>query len=91
MLTYLDKDSTPVTPAEMGAAPGAYVAVVTLQGNYSGTKQQDIMVRQTTGMSEKGIVNSEKFATTTWYDLNGRKVTAPTKGVFIQNGKKVLK
>ena len=41
--------------------------------------------------SEKGIVNSEKFATATWYDLNGRKVAAPTKkGIYIMNGKKVV-
>ena len=26
-----------------------------------------------------------------WYDLNGRKVTAPTrKGIYIHNGKKVV-
>ena len=46
---------------------------------------------ETTGLSEKGIVNSEKFATATWYDLNGRKVAAPTKkGIYIMNGKKVV-
>ena len=46
---------------------------------------------ETTGLSEKGIVNSEKFATATWYDLNGRKVAAPTKkGLYIMNGKKVV-
>ena len=27
----------------------------------------------------------------TWYDLSGRRVTKPTKGVFIKNGKKVVK
>ena len=46
---------------------------------------------ETTGVSEKGIVNSEKFATATWYDLNGRKIAAPTKkGVYIMNGRKVV-
>ena len=46
---------------------------------------------ETTGLSEKGIVNSEKFATATWYDLNGRKVAAPTKkGLYIMNVKKVV-
>ena len=44
-----------------------------------------------TGISEKGIVKSEKFATATWYDLNGRKVTVPSKkGIYIVNGKKVV-
>ena len=47
---------------------------------------------ETTGVSEKGIVNSEKFATATWYDLNGRKLNGmPTKkGVYIMNGRKVV-
>lgn len=46
---------------------------------------------ETTGLSEKGIVNSEKFATATWYDLNGRKVAAPSKkGIYIMNGRKVV-
>jgi hypothetical protein len=46
---------------------------------------------ETTGVSEKGIVNSEKFATATWYTLDGRKVNAPTKkGVYIMNGRKVV-
>ena len=26
-----------------------------------------------------------------WYDLNGRRVTNPTKGVYIYNGKKIVK
>ena len=45
-----------------------------------------------TAISEKVIVNSEEFATATWYDLNGRKLDgAPTKkGVYILNGKKVV-
>ena len=47
---------------------------------------------ETTGLSEKGIVNSEKFATATWYDLNGRKLDKmPTKkGVYLFNGRKVV-
>ena len=45
-----------------------------------------------TAISEKVIVNSEEFATATWYDLNGRKLDGvPTKkGVYILNGKKVV-
>jgi hypothetical protein len=51
-----------------------------------------IVFDETTGLSEKGIVNSEKFATATWYDLNGRKLNGmPTKkGVYIMNGRKVV-
>ena len=45
-------------------------------------------IRQATGIREKGIVNSEKFATA--YDLQGRRVAPNRKGLYIQNGKKVI-
>ena len=46
----------------------------------------------TTGISEEVRVKSEEFATAPYYDLNGRKLQGkPTqKGVYIQNGKKVV-
>ncbi len=52
----------------------------------------DIIDGETTGVSEELRVKSEKFATATWYDLNGRKLQkAPTtKGLYILNGKKVV-
>ena len=60
----------------------------------------DIIDGETTGLSEELRVKSEEcnatlsqreFATATWYDLNGRKVNAPTtKGVYIMNGRKVV-
>ena len=54
-------------------------------------RQFTLVFDETTGVSEKGIVNSEKFATATWYDLNGRKVAAPTKkGIYVNNGRKVV-
>ena len=45
-------------------------------------------IRQTTGIREKGIVNSDKFATA--HDLQGRKVWPNRKGLYIQNGKKII-
>ena len=44
---------------------------------------------ETTGISEKVIVNSEKFATAPVYNLNGQRVMNPTKGLYIVNGRKV--
>ena len=35
------------------------------------------------------MVNGQ-WSMDTWYDLQGRRVTKPTKGVFIQNGRKVV-
>ena len=37
-----------------------------------------------------GIVEFEKSSTTTYYDLQGRKVEHPTTGVYIINGKKTV-
>ena len=45
----------------------------------------------TTAISEKGIVNSEKFATAPAYNLNGQRVNDMKKGgLYIMNGKKVI-
>jgi hypothetical protein len=47
---------------------------------------------ETTGLSEELRVKSEEFATAQWYTIDGRKVQRPNKkGVYIQNGKKVVK
>ena len=45
---------------------------------------------ETTNVSEEVKVNSEKFATADWYDLSGRRVLYPTKGIYIVNGKKIV-
>ena len=45
---------------------------------------------ETTDVSEKVIVKSEKFATAPVYNLNGQRVSQPTKGLYIVNGKKVI-
>ena len=45
---------------------------------------------QTTSVSEECRVKSEEFATATIFDLQGRKVTKPQKGLYIVNGRKVV-
>jgi len=45
---------------------------------------------QTTSISEECRVKSEEFATATIFDLQGRKVTKPQKGLYIVNGRKVV-
>lgn len=42
----------------------------------------------TTGIEGAPTAGADKADT--WYDLSGRRVTAPTKGVYIQNGRKVV-
>lgn len=43
---------------------------------------------QTTGIQGVQPAGEEKVAT--WYDLSGRRVTQPTEGIYIVNGKKVV-
>lgn len=52
----------------------------------------DVINEGTTSVSEEVKVNSVKFATADWYDLNGRKIEGRPvkKGVYIVNGKKVV-
>lgn len=45
---------------------------------------------ETTGISEKGMVNSDIFATVPAYNLQGQRVNTPAKGLYIVNGKKVV-
>jgi hypothetical protein len=45
-------------------------------------------IRQATGIREKEIVNSEKYATA--HDLQGRKVLPNRRGLYIQNKKKYI-
>ena len=44
----------------------------------------------TTGINEELRVKSEEFATAQWYDLQGRRVMKPQKGIYIINGKKIV-
>ena len=47
---------------------------------------------ESTGVSEKGIVNREKFAAAQWFTLDGRRLNGkPSRaGVYINNGNKVV-
>ncbi len=45
---------------------------------------------ETTSISEKVKVNSDKFATAPVFNLNGQRVEKPAKGLYIVNGKKVV-
>ena len=49
-----------------------------------------IIDSETTGIGEKLNVNSNNAVSTTYYNLNGQRVSQPTKGLYIVNGKKVI-
>lgn len=66
------------TAEDIAPTPGACVTLIFDGG-------------ETTSISEKLKVRSEKFATAKdCYDLMGRKVAQPTRGLYIVNGKKVV-
>ena len=54
------------------------------------TAQYTLTVTAATGI--KAIDNGQPATDSTedYYDLSGRRVSKPTKGVFIQNGKKII-
>ena len=86
VISYKDADGNTVTAAEAQAKPGTYVAVVTMQGNYVGTREYEFTVIATSIATPKA-----KGRGTVFYDLQGRKVKNPTKkGMYIINGKKMM-
>ena len=38
----------------------------------------------------KGVTDNKNEQSDTWYDLTGRKVTKPSHGIYVHNGKKVV-
>ena len=64
------------------AAGKAYLSVP------AGARQFIGFGNDATGISEELIAESEEFAQ--YYDLQGRRVAQPTKGLYIVNGKKVI-
>ena len=44
-----------------------------------------------TSIDEELVMKSEESATAPCYNLNGQRITAPQKGLYIVNGKKVMK
>ena len=67
-----------------------------VQPNEGGTGARAINIDwgdgETSSISEELRVKSEKFATTQWYSLDGRKLESnpKQKGIYIVNGKKVV-
>ena len=78
---------------------------IPVESEEAGQQQEQLNVRrivfpsETTGISEELRVKSEEFAPATIYDLQGRRVNGQSsmvngqlkKGVYIKNGKKVVK
>jgi hypothetical protein len=85
-LSYRDLQGHAVTEEEMLAAPGRYVVVANLKGNYEGTQELEfkLTVDPMTGI---GAVTGDDDGTVR-YDMNGRRVQKTYRGMVIENGKK---
>ena len=74
------------TSASRGTEPTAVANALKLYG-------YTVKPGDTTGIEAVESISSNETiddAQATWYDLNGRRVTTPTKGVYVKNGKKVV-
>ena len=70
-----------------GGTIGAHKAYLT----YSGSLAREFFAfNEATGINSATLTNSEKVNNEV-YDLQGRRVVNPTKGLYIVNGKKVIK
>ncbi len=60
---------------------------------FNNAKQRSISIVFEEGTTELDEIKNDKPTDDTWYDLNGRKLDGEptTKGVFIKNGKKVMR
>lgn len=88
-LAYYDLEHNAVSVEQMAAAPGEYIAVLTFFGNYAGFVEKNITVNNPiTGISS--VQGTQDAMQSELYDLSGRRMVNAQKGIYIQNGKKVV-
>lgn len=88
-LAYYDLEHNAVSVEQMAAAPGEYIAVLTFFGNYAGFVEKNITVNNPiTGISS--VQGTQDAKQSELYDLSGRRMVNAQKGIYIQNGKKVV-
>jgi hypothetical protein len=50
----------------------------------------DMLDGSVTGIEALKNGKIEEWKSESWYDLNGRRVLSPSKGVYIHNGKQMI-
>ena len=91
MLAMNGNDEAQFTKVTSGSiAAGKAYLQVEQSGDSNARSLSVVFADETTSISEKGIGNSDKFATAHYYDLQGRRVNQPTKGLYIKNGCKIV-
>lgn len=88
-LAYYDLEHNAVSVEQMAEMPGEYIAVLTFFGNYAGFVEKNITVNNPiTGISS--VQGTQDAMQSELYDLSGRRMVNAQKGIYIQNGKKVV-
>ncbi len=76
------------------AAPAAYPEVECSEEQTTGTMTGNLDVtytfKQKASVGIDGITNDESATGGAWYDLSGRRIDRPAKGVYIRDGRKVI-
>lgn len=73
---------------DLGLPAGEYKAIIDLKGNYSGQLEKEFTYEGATGINE--IVSQKETVNGEFYNINGQRVSQPTKGLYIVNGRKVV-
>ena len=60
-----------------------------LENRKAGARSIGMTLEGTTGIEQLRTIDSD--GTERVYDLNGRQLSAPTKGINVMNGKKIIK
>ena len=88
ILVMNDSDEAQFRKADSGYIPAGKAYLMVASGD---ARVLNVVVAdsETTGVSEKLKVSSEKSSTAV-YNMQGQRVAQPTKGLYIVNGKKVI-
>ena len=73
---------------DLGLPAGEYKAIIDLKGNYTGQLEKEFTYEGATGINE--IVSQKETVNGEFYNINGQRVSQPTKGLYIVNGRKVV-
>jgi hypothetical protein len=88
---YVLSNNTLYPVGTAGATINPYRAYIQIAQNAPARLNFFVDGEETTDISGEGRVDIIEFATAPVYNLNGQRVQNVKKGVFIQNGKKIVK
>lgn len=67
--------------------PGQWATLKNIKKNTDGSIEFDLDLGSATGVTS---IDNSLLTTDDYYDLQGRRISQPTHGIYIHNGKKVV-